>query len=84
MNMQDTMVSPPLLNAKKKKPVHERFGDAYVESKEAMSEIMQRKKHRQMLQLTAKEKQYAELKLTDDWAEVARSLYYAESDDVPS
>ena len=82
MNLNDTMVSPPLLGAKKKKPVHEQFGGEYVESKEAMAEIMDRKKHRQMLRLASKEKQYAELKLTDDWAEVARSLYYSESEDV--
>ena len=80
MNLNDSLVSPPLL--KKKKPVHEQFGGEYIESKEAMAEIMDRKKHRQMLRLASKEKQYAELKLTDDWAEVARSLYYSESDDV--
>ena len=65
-----------------KKPVSEMFGDEYMDSRDAMSEIMDRKKHRQMLRFAQKEKQYAELKLQDDWAEVARSLYYSESEDV--
>jgi hypothetical protein len=64
---------------KMKKPVSEMFNDEYMDSREAMSEIMARKKHRQMLRLSAKEKQYAELSLKDDWAEAARSLYYSES-----
>ena len=82
MNLQDTMVSPPLLGAKKKKPVHERFGEEYLDSQAAMTEIMDRKRHRQMLRLASKEKQYAELRLQDDWAEKARSLYYSESENV--
>jgi len=75
MNLNDTMVSPPLLGSKKKKPVHEQFGDEYMSSKDAMAEIMDRKRQRKALRLSAKEKQYAELKLTDDWAEAARNLY---------
>lgn len=75
MSLNDTLVSPPMLNSKKKKPVHEQFGDEYMSSKDAMEEIMERKRQRKALRLMSKEKQYAELKLTDNWAEVARKLY---------
>jgi len=82
MNLQDTMVSPPLLGTKKKKPVHEQFGEEYLDSQVAMAEIMGRKQHRQNLRLMQKEEQYSSLRLQDDWAEKARSLYYSESEDV--
>ena len=75
MNTNDTLISPPLLNKKMKKPVSEQFGGEYVDSRDAMSEIMDRKRHRQMLRLAQKEKQYAELRLQDNWAETARRLY---------
>jgi hypothetical protein len=75
------MVSPPLLGTKKKKPVHEQFSGEYVDSKSAMSEIMDRKRHRQMLRLAQKEKQYAELRLQDNWAERARQLYADHSEE---
>lgn len=51
------------------------FGDEYMSSKDAMEEIFSRKKQRQLLRFSAKEKQYSELKLTDNWAETARKLY---------
>jgi len=79
MNTNDTLISPPLL--KKKKSVAEQFGGEYVDSKDAMSEIMDRKKHRQMLRLAQKEKQYAELRLQDNWAETARRLYSDHSEE---
>ena len=75
MNLNDALVSPPMLNSKKKKPIHEQFCDGYMSSKDAMGEIMDRKRQRKALRLMSKEKQYAELKLTDNWAEVARKLY---------
>ncbi len=76
MNLQDTLVSPPLLKkSKTKKPVSEMFCDEYMDSKSAMEEIFSRKKQRQLLRFSAKEKQYSELHLTDDWAETARRLY---------
>ena len=74
MNLNDTLVSPPMLNSKKK-PIHEQFCDEYMSSKDAMGEIMDRKRQRKALRLMSKEKQYAELKLTDNWAEAARKLY---------
>ena len=75
MNLNDTLVSAPMLGDKKKKPIHEQFGDEYMSSKDAMGEIMDRKRQRKALRLMSKEKQYAELKLTDNWAEAARKLY---------
>ncbi len=76
MNLQDTLLSPPLLKkSKMKKPVSEMFCDEYMSSKDAMEEIFSRKKQRQLLRFSAKEKQYSELKLTDNWAETARKLY---------
>ena len=75
MNLNDTLVSAPMLGSKKTKPVHEQFGDEYMSSKDAMGEIMDRKRQRKALRLMSKEKQYAELKLTDNWAEAARKLY---------
>ena len=75
MNLNDTLVSAPMLGSKKTKPVHEQFCDEYMSSKDAMGEIMDRKRQRKALRLMSKEKQYAELKLTDNWAEAARKLY---------
>ena len=75
------MVSPPLLKRKMKKPVSEQFSGEYVDSRDAMSEIMDRKRHRQMLRLAQKEKQYAELRLQDNWAETARQLYADHSEE---
>ena len=79
MSLNDTLISPPLL--KKKKSVAEQFSGEYVDSKDAMSEIMDRKKHRQMLRLAQKEKQYAELRLQDNWAETARRLHSDHSEE---
>jgi hypothetical protein len=75
------MVSPPLLNKKMKKPVSEQFGGEYVDSRDAMSEIMDRKRHRQMLRLIQKEQQYSQLRLGDNWAERARQLYADHSEE---
>lgn len=80
MNIQDTMVSPPLL--KKKKSVEEQFAGEYVESGTAMQEIMARKQHRNNLRLMQKEQQYAQLKLSDNWAERARQLYTDHSEGI--
>lgn len=79
MNTNDALVSPPLL--KKKKSVAEQFSGEYVDSRSAMTEIMDRKRHRQMLRLMQKEQQYSHLKLGDNWAERARQLYADHSEE---
>jgi len=75
MSLNDTLVSAPMLNSKKKKPVHEQFANEYMSSKDAMKEIMDRKRQRKAMRLVSKEQQYSSLSLKDDWAEAARELY---------